>query len=171
MLKGGKKPTLVLSRKMIQMLEVVTLYVYTDKYRSIRDLYKCTCGKQFIARRASVKSGHTKSCGCFKNKKSSDRFTTHGRSRTSEYHTWQAMIQRCANIKNKKWEHYGGRGISVCEEWTNDFYSFYKDMGPRPIGMSLDRIDNNKGYYKDNCRWATIEIQNTNKRQRGKKDA
>lgn len=77
------------------------------------------------------------------------------------YKSWQAMRQRCANQKNTSYSRYGGRGITVCEEWES-FDVFLKDMGERPEGTSIDRIDNSKGYYPENCRWATQSVQNSN---------
>lgn len=88
----------------------------------------------------------------------------HGMHGSSIYGTWDAMIQRCTNPKTVKFKNYGGRGITVCKEWRNSFKQFYKDMGDRPKGKSLDRIDNDKGYYPDNCRWATGTEQNQNQR-------
>lgn len=80
---------------------------------------------------------------------------------TGAYATWEAMIQRCCNPNNTNYEKYGEIGITVCPEWK-DFINFYKDMGDRPEGLSLDRKDNTKGYYKENCRWATQQEQSFN---------
>ncbi len=92
----------------------------------------------------------------------------HGMSRTPEYSSWNSMIQRCYHIKAKNYPQYGGRypsPITVCEAWRQDFMAFYRDMGPRPgLEYSLDRIDNDKGYYPGNVRWATMKEQNRNKR-------
>ena len=84
-------------------------------------------------------------------------------SGTSEYRTWAAMLQRCGNEKNPAWQGYGARGIKVTPRWVF-FKHFYTDMGPRPEGMSLDRIDVNQGYRKSNCRWATPTEQASNRR-------
>ena len=89
--------------------------------------------------------------------------TTHGRSKSSEYKSWGGMISRCINKNLRSWKNYGGRGIGVCEKWRK-FEGFYADMGPRPIGYQLDRIDVNGDYEPSNCRWATDEQQRNNKR-------
>ncbi len=88
----------------------------------------------------------------------------HGMARTPIYKTWCSMIERCYTDTHQAFQHYGGRGIEVCERWRHGFDNFYADMGDRPEGLSLDRIDNNKGYTPDNCRWATSEEQMANTR-------
>lgn len=90
-------------------------------------------------------------------------YERHGKYRTKVYYTWANMLDRCNNKHNPGYRWYGGRGITVCEEWRV-FINFYKDMGDAPKGLTLDRLDSNKGYYKENCRWATIKQQARNKR-------
>lgn len=85
------------------------------------------------------------------------------KSRESLYWIWGAMIQRCRNPRNKQYKDYGGRGITVCDRWTS-YSNFAADMGPRPTDLSLDRINNNKGYSPENCKWSTRQEQNSNKR-------
>lgn len=88
----------------------------------------------------------------------------HGGTKTAEYKTWQAMRRRCRDLSDCNYPLYGGRGIDVCDEWFQSFEAFCRDMGPRPRGTSLDRIDNAKGYFLSNCRWATARQQAENTR-------
>lgn len=89
----------------------------------------------------------------------------HGMSYTPEYRAWSNMLGRCYRITHRRFRDYGGRGIKVCEQWRKEFTNFYEDMGKRPsIKHSLERVDNEKGYEPSNCRWATYEEQNRNRR-------
>lgn len=83
---------------------------------------------------------------------------------SSEYRIWQMMLDRCYNPNNQAFHHYGGRGVRVCDRWRHDFRAFYADMGPRPVGMEIDRQDNNGNYDPSNCRWVT-PIQNQNNKR------
>lgn len=126
----------------------------------------CDCGEVAYVTSTRLNKGETKSCGCLRRDVSSafrKSKTTHGMRNTPEYRTWTSMRERCRNPNSKSWTHYGGRGISVCKEWDT-FEQFFADMGPRPPKHSLDRIDNNDGYHRENCRWATKEQQCNNKR-------
>jgi hypothetical protein len=128
-------------------------------------LCKCECGNIKNMRYAGLSSGKAKSCGCLKKELSIMRLTTHGLTNSPEYSIHWNMISRCANEKNKAYQNYGGRGISVCKEWLESFECFYADMGARPTaGHSLDRIDVNGNYEPSNCRWATKSEQMSNMR-------
>lgn len=121
-----------------------------------KEQYICpACGNLFVARRDNVRSGNTKSCGCLKK--------PHGMWESSTYISWEQMKQRCLNEKAPNYPLYGGRGIKICQEWL-DFKNFYKDMGDRPLGKSLDRINNNGDYEPSNCKWSTRSEQQKNKR-------
>ena len=136
----------------------------TSKQKRRYGIYKCFCGVEFKAITQNVKKGKTKSCGCFKKDKVKERFTSHGLGRHKLYNIWNSMIQRCTNPKIKNYKNYGGRGITVCNEWLS-INNFINDMFPTyKYGLSIDRIDNNKGYSKSNCRWTTPSIQTQNTR-------
>ena len=123
----------------------------------------CDCGNYGNPSEASLRRGQSQSCGCLTRERSSEKHLRHGLTGTSEYASWQAMLSRCRNPNNPRWNHYGGRGISVCPEWEG-FETFLEDMGSRPsLEHSLDRRDNDKGYSPENCRWATSHEQMTNR--------
>ena len=129
----------------------------------VRDkhLCECDCGTVKRVRLDGLRNGHTKSCGCLQKEKVS----THGMRDHPLYGTWFMMNDRCSNNENKSHYYYGARGITVCERWLNSFENFFEDMGIRPAGMTLDRIDNDKGYNKENCRWTSRNVQSRNSRR------
>lgn len=126
----------------------------------------CDCGNEFIVSGKSLKSGNTKSCGCLKKEKliENGKLKKHGLSGSETYHTWRAMKARCYNKKTESFKNYGGRGITVCDEWRNSFQCFYDDMGRVPKGKSIDRIDNNGNYNPSNCKYSTCKEQLNNTR-------
>lgn len=128
------------------------------KYRY--GLYKCGyCGKEWETQTSDIKNGHTKSCGCI--------LITHNLRHHRMYGTWKGMSDRCYNQKHDAYKNYGGRGITVCAEWRDSLEQFIEDMFPSFVeGLTLDRIDNDKGYSKENCRWATRSEQCINQRTR-----
>ena len=126
-------------------------------------LFKCDCGNQKKINGSSVRKGVTKSCGCLSKEIAAKRKKTHGMSKTKTYHVWNNMRGRCFNEKDPSYKNYGARGITVSERWLT-FENFLEDMGHPPEGLSIDRIDNELGYSKENCRWTDISTQNTNKR-------
>jgi hypothetical protein len=137
------------------------------KHRTAR--FKCKCGKEKIIQISSVLNNLVKSCGCYSAKIASKRMivinTKHGMYNTPEYNIWVSMKKRCKNQSHKYYNDYGGRGIMVCEEWDKSFENFIYDMGKRPNNQySIERLDNNNGYYKENCIWATKKQQTRNVR-------
>lgn len=129
-------------------------------------LCQCKCGKKTFVRFDSLKS--TNSCGCIRTELGKQK-RTHGLIKTKAYNVWSAMKKRCLNTTSQSYRNYGGRGITVCAEWLS-FENFYKDMGDPPDGYQLDRIDNEKGYFAENCRWATCKQNSNNRRTNVFKD-
>jgi hypothetical protein len=119
------------------------------------------CGNETVVASSDLKSGHTKSCGCY----GKTVATTHGKCKSPEYQIWCGMIGRCYNEKREQYPDYGGRGIIVCDRWLS-FENFYADMGSRPsLEHSVDRKDNGGNYCPENCYWATKVQQNNNTRR------
>jgi hypothetical protein len=124
----------------------------------------CICGNSVTVHGYDLRSGNTKSCGCYKNDLVRERSITHNMRQSNEYNIYCTMISRCHNPNNKCYYRYGGRGITVCQEWRDDFSAFYNHIGPRPSKKhSIDRIDNDLGYMPGNVRWATNIEQAYNK--------
>ena len=126
----------------------------------------CDCGNRTIVNARNLKSGNTSSCGCYGNEKRLKSIKIHGKSGTRLHRIWKAMHTRCYNPNFFAYKYYGGRGITICRGWQNDFQAFYDwamANGYRD-DLSIDRIDTNKGYSPDNCRWTTMAEQNKNKR-------
>lgn len=127
-------------------------------------IFQCRCGNTKELQIYRVNKGHIQSCGCLIGDRNKER-STHNKSRTPEYETWHTMKERCLNENHKAYKLYGGRGITICDRWLKGFENFYEDMGNRPSSKySLDRKNNEQGYNKENCRWATQKEQALNRR-------
>lgn len=125
----------------------------------------CICGITKFVNASNLRRGKTKGCGCRAYRNTGLRSATHSKSGTSLYAVWRTMKQRTHLESDRNYPNYGGRGIGMCNEWHDSFEKFCEDMGPQPFPKaSIDRIDNNQGYSKSNCRWATRTTQNRNKR-------
>ena len=134
-------------------------------YEEFRDFYKCqcSCGNTLHVMYQNLLAGRSKGC---KKCAARQKARTHGMKNSREYHSWQSMKQRCLNTSVRSYADYGGRGIIICDRWLNSFENFYADMGKRPEGHTLDRINNEGNYEPSNCRWATPSEQSLNQRKR-----
>lgn len=139
----------------------------TDRHSHYSAVFECSCGRRVVLFIQAVAKGQSECRICQSKTAGSQRavhgFAVRGEKPCPEYSVWQQMRARCQNPNHKRWAFYGGRGISVCPTW-NDFSVFLSDMGSRPDNTSLDRIDNNGPYSKDNCRWVSQHAQMRNTR-------
>lgn len=134
----------------------------------------CDCGKTTTVIQENLLSNHTRSCGCNSSRNTiGDRSATHRKSGTRLYHVWRSMKSRCENKNTEQYKNYGGRGITVCNEWRNSFFNFYKwamsngyDPNAKFGECTIDRVDVNGNYEPNNCRWVSMSVQAKNKRKR-----
>jgi hypothetical protein len=129
-------------------------------------LCRCDCGNTKEIRIDALTSQKTKSCGCLQSewRETGKANRLHGKTNTTTYRAWKGIKSRCLNPRSKDFKHYGGRGITMCKFWQKSFVNFYNDMGECKNNMTIERIDNNKGYDKTNCKWTHFSKQNSNKR-------
>lgn len=138
-----------------------------NRYNRLLWHCRCDCGRDTTVIGNHLRNGNTQSCGCLHRDTVIARITTHGMTHTRTYRLWRGMINRCMNPKADNYARYGGKGVTVCDEWRTDFQSFYDHVSVLPqfgkAGYSLDRINNEHGYEPGNVRWATASQQNRNK--------
>lgn len=155
-------------------LTVLQLHSHDVNYNK-RWLCQCACGKTKVVLGDKLKNGNTQSCGCYQKEFRSSLVSKADVERRHYTHaSYKAMMARCYNPKSPAYKNYGAKGVQVCDRWRfgeeskTGWLCFYEDMGPRADKLSLDRIDNEKGYTPDNCRWATQEQQLANRRRVGR---
>lgn len=148
-----------------QRLTLIRPSVARTADKHLVGLYRCRCGVEVQVAQSRVRNGYTNSCGCMAREVASAKATRHGMRNSREYSTRQAMRGRCGAPSNKDFSRWGGAGIEVCSRWSASFEAFFADMGPRPLGATLDRWPNASGNYEPgNCRWATPKEQARNRR-------
>ena len=142
----------------------------TTSYGTAAWLCQCDCGNRCVISGASLRRGDSNSCGCLRDEIVSKTQATHRKTKTRLYNVWTHIIQRCYNPKHTAYKRYGGRGITVCDEWRSNFSNFYEwaiatgyDEHAAFHQCTIDRIDNDRGYSPDNCRWVDAKTQNNNK--------
>ena len=134
-----------------------------DKGNNTLWVCKCECGNIRPVRRGHLTTGESLSCGCFQREVNGSWSRTHGMTKTPVYVIWRGMLSRCKRVGNASYASYGGRGVTVCDRWQS-FESFLADMGPRPYGHQIDRIDVNGDYEPANCQWVTPALNAQNRR-------
>ena len=156
--------TKIIVGKIFNRLTIIEVVKNSTTGNQVRCL--CACGAEVIKLASNVAAGRTKSCGCLNHESLRSR-STHGCAKhgqiTIEYSTWLGIKRRCYNNKEENYEYYGARGIGMCERWKDSFENFLIDMGPRPDGHSIDRIDSSLDYEPGNCRWSDAVTQANNR--------